>query len=48
VFCGFPEICVEEGKEVYYNSCLITDREGNSQPSYKKTFLYETDKVKTN
>lgn len=45
VFCGFPEKCNENGKEVYYNSCLITDREGKSLPSYKKTFLYETDKV---
>ena len=45
VFCGFPEKCVEENKEVYYNSYLITDRDGTALPSYKKTFLYETDKV---
>jgi protein N-terminal amidase len=41
VFCGYPE----KSENNLYNSCMITDRQGNALPSYRKHFLYEMDKT---
>ena len=35
----------ENGKQYYYNSCYIIDREGGLFLNYRKSFLYETDKI---
>ena len=46
VFCGYPEKTVDKSNDsVYYNSCMITDRQGKALPSYRKHFLYEMDKT---
>ena len=48
VFCGYPEVEKAKDKdnwEKYYNSAMIVDREGNALKSYRKSFLYETDKT---
>ena len=41
VFCGYPE----KSENNLYNSCMITDRQGNALSSYRKHFLYEMDKT---
>jgi len=47
VFCGYPEVEKQKdsNKEKYYNAAMIVDREGNALKSYRKSFLFETDKV---
>jgi protein N-terminal amidase len=42
VFCGYPE---RTNENIFYNSCMITNRLGEAQPSYRKHFLYEMDKT---
>lgn len=41
VFLGYPEK-TESGE--FYNSCMITNRKGESLLNYRKHFLYDTDK----
>ena len=47
VVCGYPELYLDPqtNKEKYYNSCYVIDREGKLFCNYRKTFLFETDKV---
>ena len=35
----------ENGKQYYYNSSYIIDREGGLFLNYRKSFLFETDKI---
>jgi protein N-terminal amidase len=46
VFCGFPEKCIgEDGSEHFYNSQMVVNPAGEFVKSYKKHFLYMTDKT---
>ena len=46
VFCGYPEILVDENKETHlYNSQMVITPSGEFVKSYKKHFLYDTDKT---
>ena len=46
VFCGYPEIMVDEDNETrYFNSQLVVNPAGDFVKSYKKHFLYDTDKT---
>lgn len=48
VFCGYPELLVEEGeggKAKTYNSQMVINSQGEFVKSYKKHFLFETDKT---
>ncbi|TNV76398.1 hypothetical protein FGO68_gene2676 [Halteria grandinella] len=46
VLCGYPELQVnEDGTEHMYNSQMVVDPTGAFVKSYKKHFLYETDKT---
>ncbi len=45
MFCGYPEICLDsDGEPHYYNSQLVVNPSGEFVKSYKKHFLYDTDK----
>jgi protein N-terminal amidase len=45
VFCGYPEVSVDEKESKhYYNSQMVVSPSGEFVKSYKKHFLYDTDK----
>mmetsp|Transcript_34299 Transcript_34299/g.134519 ORF Transcript_34299/g.134519 Transcript_34299/m.134519 type:complete len:275 (-) Transcript_34299:1772-2596(-) len=46
VVAGYPERCVgADGENVLYNSMCIVDQHGDLVGTYRKRFLYETDKT---
>ena len=45
VFCGYPEVLIDDKNEKhYYNSQVVVSPKGEFVKSYKKHFLYDTDK----